>query len=800
MVVLKANIASVLLEPHALLEEILLRCRDRAEVVRFAAMDLSTSLVQRAFAEYYQCNNDNDNDSNSNSNNDKKKEEMFVILKKTLKSMFSLLFSSEKDLRLFYAFFLEHSFFLPVHVKSSTTDATSETIKRQATLLSLLYDKILTTKEDRAALQKWMTEKALFVRYFSALLSLMPNAQDPRIPLITQHLSHLFRMPSEAQDCLQGLVESVGADERGSGGGGRQLLLSLTAPGTMEGHRLVAEKALSLDWKAKYGDARLHNYLMTYLIRRASMAPFTTDLIMHILSSTSTCTPLYEALIASFPSLVMENSLLLEEKIIGRSTVASSNLKESLVIFSKLLKLKSTTSPSPSTLVRREVIDSLKALTQDAKYAKLAWTCLIRAGFGDGISLETEEPDWMALSELALCSPHLFQSHHHLSTLFLRTKICVSEYISSLCGGGGGDVDDDDCSGDDRSDRYKTEKTEKTDKTKAGKTKISNWIHLTTITYKPLRDVILSLKFNRNILLSLAPNGEDRLEHMRRIAPFLMKSLRDLCNSDANQSMAGRVMYELAKMAILTIPRPPLRTLLHSMAPMIDYLTIKPGLLSPVHTLSVRKIQMSPASLVIKNYLLGNVGMSWLLVSLVKEYFNILVLSSSALRKKKIAELRKALEHCILNDHNTIPMEEKNSITSKKCQRWEDFFLLCLIAMSCLAPTGAKEAEMEDLLVLLCDCIITSSNASIIFDGVVQLKRYCISDYGSGGDGGDVENNRKNRTLKLWVSSERCQAIIRSKSSHWVLGSSEVELDFSDEDMLEIAEDHQVNLSIRHHL
>lgn len=736
LISLKENISS-LLEASPLVDEILTRCRDRVEVVRFAAMDLATLIVQKSFNEYYAFG----------------KEDMINILKGTLKVLFSLLFSSERDLRLFYSFFLEHSLFLPP--TPAPKQGNDSIIKRQAMLLSLLYEKILTSKEDKAALQKCMTEKALFVRYFSALLSL--EVGDPRIPLISQHLSNLFRMPSEAQDCLQGIVESVRS------GRGKEILLNLTLIGNLDFHRKNVEEALSIDWKIEYADARLHDYLMTYLIRRSSMYPFTIDLLRYIVSITSSSNEhaVYEALITSFPSLALNNSLLLEEKIIERG----ESVKESLIIFSKLLKLRENFSAT-TTDNNEKVLNSLRILSIDTNNSKLAWNCLIRCGVCMP-NIEDESPNWMALSQLALLSPHLFSSH--LTALFLRTKNCLSIYLSNACSNA---------------------KVNATLKVSGG------WNHLVDIKEEYIRNVILSLRFHRNILLTMSPDDVDRRDHMRRMAPFLMQSLKEIRMGDGGLCCLDRVEYELAKMAILTIPRPPIRTLLTSMEDIVEYLGIR-GTFSPQHTMSLRRIQLGASSVMVKNFLLGALGMTWIMLSLVKEYFNCLSLTSSNVRKKKVLELKKNLEHLVEGDrHNCLPLQVRLLVTSKSCHRWEDFFFLSLIVMACLAPSNAKEDDMEDLLNLLCDVIINSSNASIIFDGVVQLKRYRIVSYDDSGDSTIADA----RSLKLWVISERCQAIIRSKSSHWVLGSSEIELDFSEEDMLEIEEDSLKTMSMLHHL
>ena len=153
--------------PRSLLEAIAQRCLDLKEDVRLASLQFLQTLMERVETD----------------------QSDWSFIPRTL---LPLVFTEDRDSRILFEYFLEHSILTPTEGDSF--------IERQAARWLWLWSGLDNTGQQ--AFRKWVREKAFFVKLTQAYLHLLQ--MDGRQKLgVLQHLSDRFRDPLQAQRALE---------------------------------------------------------------------------------------------------------------------------------------------------------------------------------------------------------------------------------------------------------------------------------------------------------------------------------------------------------------------------------------------------------------------------------------------------------------------------------------------------------------------------------------------------------------------------------------------------------------------
>lgn len=634
----------------AVIQEIANRCRDKQEDVRIAAM---TVLCQAARRIYKAPGKENWLATASN-------------------ALFKLIYTSDRDLRIFYEYFLEHSL-----MTAPTSGERGGSLSEHAHFLVAAYSHL--DEEAHKAFKKWLSDKSLFVRYFEAYIKLaMGNPEDPRLATVNQHLSNLFRVPLDALAMLQALP--VVLLKRKEWQARFALITSAEAP--LSKLREATTAIIDEDWSRS--DARLKTFLMTFMVRRGTLLPINGATITAILEIADRellphAQRLVADIISEFPALGVKHTSLMEEAVcqysddLGRLAAfarfagsCASRLAPSDALFDTLSGLIINGSRKQAKLAVRIVkcfpsaLQNLLAIFRESipSFPTLEGMQLVRfwqvtaelAGTG---ALAVLEQDFDA--PFQTCMAPLFDPA--VGWPSSRTGAPLDAYrTEEICG-------------------------------------------------------VLAIRSARNALLALKTVSRDsELQKLRIWAPRLLDWLGAL--------RSPRVQLTAVKALVCLVPRPSAQTLASNLAPLLHY---------AMHCPTPLRDRLN--SFILRQYQMGSVGMIYLLLPILS-----LVLDGPGGRgalKESLQSVKKNdrfAEPLVLGgsvQHSTV------AIDSRGVCRYEDWFVVALIILA-LVPQfellrEASVAKLTGTLELMADFVVSESNVSFIFEAVVQLKRYSFA-------------------------------------------------------------------------
>ncbi|PJF16959.1 pds5 sister chromatid condensation and cohesion [Paramicrosporidium saccamoebae] len=267
-----------------IVEEVGGRCRDKVADVQFVAVDLLCEIIHRQFKvdPNHQC---------------------FSV---AVNALFKLIYTNDRDLRLFYEYFIEHGAMFP-----------KLDVAEHARYLVCMYR--VLGDEAHKAFKRWLNDKAIFVKYFDAYLKLVEiNPEDQRLEALNQHLSNQYRLPLPAQSMLKALPITLTKET---------LFLEqfrhLVQPNkSIKSQKDLVETLSSRNWEKT--DARLKEYLITFTVRRACMLSINNEILTAVLKLSdkelySSARKLIADIISEFPALGVSHASVLQDAIVSES-------------------------------------------------------------------------------------------------------------------------------------------------------------------------------------------------------------------------------------------------------------------------------------------------------------------------------------------------------------------------------------------------------------------------------------------------------------------------------------------------
>lgn len=642
--------AAVLILGPVLCEEVGVRCRDTLEEVRIKALNLLGSIIVRLYER-------------------DPRHECFAAC---CNQLFNLIYTNERDIRIFYEYFIEHGIFIP----RSGVDY------RQHTELVVAMYRTLG-EEAHKAFKKWLNDKSLFVRYFGAYVKVsLANPADPRLAALNQHIANLFRVPLEAQPMLQTLSTVIASNEPM-----KSVFNSLCSPDlSLSKHQENLKRIMEFDWDKQ--DRRLKHYLMTFLGRRASLLSIHPDFLKAALAIDSELQPAAQRLVAEiiseFPALGIKHSDLLEARICDHPDDVDSLLAYSRFVSACAGRL----DPRP------EVMSMLKELVVSGTrlQAKYSVRSLLALAPGGSAVAELVASMWSALP---------VESNRCVATMeAIRAWQCVNECCkANLCH---------------RYEGWQERSTAALQLVLGGESKSHRLLSLEA----PLEEYhaeealgVVAIRALRNWILNLKTlDKEEEMKQLRVFAPLLVGLLHGL--------KSPRVLLAVSKTIICLVPRPTAFTIVNNLRDLVR-----------ICLEGAAAVRDALSHLIVRQYQLGNIGMIYLLAPLISAEE---ARGKGSLRETLIS-LRKNdrfADAVLPLDDATI------EINSRQLRRYEDLMIMALMVAAICSPSAAlDEAALQhfsSIVDLLADVIATEINVSYLFDAVVQLKRHeFVEDFSS---------------------------------------------------------------------
>jgi hypothetical protein len=614
------------------------RCRDKNEDVRIVAMELLCKLVHAQYT----------------------LDPYSQAFATCVNSLFKLIYTNDRDLRIFYEYFIEHSIMI-----SSREPGSKISGKEHALFLTSLYRTM--NEEARKAFKKWLNDKSLFVRYFEAYVKIAAaRPDDPRLAPLNQHLSNLFRTPLDALVMLQTLPTLLVDREIHS----RLAQIGRTETGLKQQKELTTWIA-NKDWEQR--DGRLKGFLMTFLARRASLYSINGELITAILAIPdrelqTAARKLVSEIIAEFPALGVKHADLLEDAICTDPTNV-----ENLMAYAKL-----AAASGDKVRPREELLSNLLRgiLESDRRQAK--YTAKILSAFGDtqnslkeSVKVYFEEINgdravsaWQILAELA--------NHTGIFDDIAMLQPAVESALWKVCS--------------------KNEHVLPPSK----ELSLSSYSNVEVCA-------VLAIRCMRNMLLSLREAFREReAGHLRIIAPLMVDWLRNV--------KSARVQLAIAKALLLLVPRPTSVTLVTNLSVMLDFAVESPAL-----------YRDRLLSTVMRQYHLGHIGMIYLLLPLFfTEIGNLKAFKEAfwALRKND-----RFADAVLPLDDATIEISSRSLCRYEDVFILALVIVSVYPVPSTTEIDDNLLARYSSLVDLLVELFATEVNISYLFDATVQLKR-----------------------------------------------------------------------------
>lgn len=627
------------------------RCLDKNEDVRLHAIELICLIIRKLH---------NSNQSGA-----------IFLSAACINATFKLIYTTDRDFRLFYEYYIEHALLMPQEGEKPAS---------HAEFMVSLYGRL--NDESKKAFKKWLADKALFVKYFDAYLKLAGRADESRLAPLVQHLASLFRVPLDAQAYLKAMPETILKDHEH-----REALEALVRPTTSwEKQRRLVKLLTEVNFEEK--DARVKAYITVYLVRRASLSSINAGLITAVLdlmakggdaSQLEAAQRLVGEVISEFPSLGLQHSDVLEQAILN--TVGEVNL-EGLESYASLLRAcgdKINPSEALLTILWRILEEG------DLRHVKLATR----------IILEVAEARQQLLGKVQFMLSQLRAGSHSETSRVWRI---ISEVQRSPQVAGWLSFDD--------------------------MVSVTKGMLATIAEGPPQADKPMSLKYQdileeshvaaclaikslRNGILSLrsVDKGEE-LSQLRILAPQLVEWLAAL------EGKSDILQYTLSKVLVVLVPRPTATTIIENLSPFAAY-----------WMLCGPQVRTRLTAVVLRKYHTGIIGLT---------HLSLLVISS--LSDDYDGSLKDSLINIRKNDRFVDQLFPSNDgpldINSRGLHRYEDWIMVTLLVAAlhpCFGSLNESVVEkFTSLVELLMDVIVTEANVSYIFDASVQLKRLSL--------------------------------------------------------------------------
>lgn len=633
------------------------RCLDKNEDVRLHAIELICLIIKKLHSS---------NQSGAVS-----------LSTACINATFKLIYTTDRDFRLFYEYYIEHALLMPQE---------DERPASHAEFMVALYGRL--NDESKKAFKKWLADKALFVKYFDAYLKLAGRADESRLAPLVQHLASLFRVPLDAQVYLKAMPESILKDREH-----REAFEALVRPTTSwEKQRRLIKLLSEVNFEEK--DARVKAYITVYLVRRASLFSINAGLITAVLDlmakggdaqQLEAAQRLVGEVISEFPGLGLQHSDVLEQAILN--TVGEVSL-EGLKSYASLLRAcGDKINPSEALL-------------------KTLWRILEEGGLrhvklASRILLEVAEARQQLLGKVQFMVSQLRVGSHPEASRVWRI---IAEVQRSPQVAGWLSFDDilsatkgllaSIAEGPLQADKPASLKYQD----------IHEESHIAAcLAIKSLRNGILSLR---------AVDKGEELSQLRILAPLLVEWLATL------EGQSDVVQYTLAKVLVTLVPRPTATTIIENLSPLAAY-----------WMLCGPQVRSRLTAVVLRKYHTGIIGLT---------HLSLLVISS--LSDDYCGGIKDSLVSIRKNDRfvdqllpsNDSPLE----INSRGLHRYEDWMMITLLVAALHPCFGSlDESTIEkftSLVELLMDVVATEANVSYIFDASVQLKRLSLLEKHAG--------------------------------------------------------------------
>lgn len=587
----KPSLVSNTILSETMVEEIIERCRDKSEDVRLAAVNclctLIISSVKKSPALFSQASN----------------------------GLFNLLYTSDRDLRIYYEYFLEHSLFLPG--ESPSSPFTKSFIQRQAEMYLEIFGALETT--GRKAFRRWLHDKARVTKYFSAFIKLASTDNtDPRLVIIAPHLSDCFRLPLDAMNMLQAICESICVPTSNNNPTiklARDYIERIADPNASVKSLIKmidSNNNNNIDWPRL--DARLQPYLITFISRRASLLSVNKELLEQLANvETESSRLLIEDIIAEFPSISTDYSCILESMIMQHlkspSIVAPhlQSYNQFTKALSKRIKptfaqfLESLRSISVNYTEFAHIESDLPSAHKCSKLA-ISIICNLNVDFDWSQFTNAEHPiNWHVLSNL---SKHLQLDIAPITLISLIQSLFKSVNLTQ---------------------------------------KYAKIIDCDQDT----ANFVMAIKCTTNTILKMNSDNESKMTMLRSVAPLLVQY-----TSDCGESPL--IVRTICKSLIKLVPKPSIIMLKENLNSIVDCILIK----SQYHKIS---------SFILTNYTAGGIGMI---------YLSLIFFCPKEQSLAALANLRRNDHESALIPNLDGKVIE---INSRRIKKWEQLYIVSII-------------------------------------------------------------------------------------------------------------------------